>query len=329
MNKIFQKTGMIFICVVLIALPRFNRNQLWLERPQADMAIHSAMVDYFRTGNIQEILLSKDSIAANWRPLFPFMASWLPFSPITSLSIIGILSIFFSAMLLKKIIMRLKISNQNMWRCIYLFVISFPTFYYTTIGYVDPGLILFITLGIYLILLKKIPLFLLLFGFGVLMKEGIIVLIPFYIFYVWSNNKSKKNIFFKFGIICFIYLTVSYFIREFSLNAAEGHTLFWQPSFDMLFYNFNRPNSWLSLILTLGIPGMIVLKNASNLKQIILSHSMALPLIFGIIFSLITYLFAFISTVADGRTVWAAYPFLIPLVGYILDNRRSLAIRDE
>ena len=133
----------------------------------------------------------------------------------------------------------------------------------------------------------------------------------------------------SFGIISFIYSTVSYFIREFSLNAAEGHTLFWQPSFDMLFYNFNRPNSWLSLILTLGIPGMIVLKNASNLKQIILSHSMALPLIFGIIFSLITYLFAFISTVADGRTVWAAYPFLIPLVGYILDNKRSLAIGDE
>ena len=45
--------------------------------------------------------------------------------------------------------------------------------------------------------------------------------------------------------------------------------------------------------------------------------------------NLITYLFAFISTVADGRTVWAAYPFLIPLVGYILDNKRSLAIGDE
>lgn len=313
---------MILLCVIIIAIPRFNRNQIWLKRPQADMAIHTAMVDHFRTGEVKEILLSKDSIAANWRPLFPFIASWLPFSPITSLSILGILSIFFSAILLKKIMSKLKITEQNNWRSIYLFIISFPTFYYTTIGYVDPGLIFFIILSIYLLVLEKELLFLPLLGLGVLMKEGIIVLIPFYIFYLLSKNKSKWNVFLKFGIICFIYLTVSFFVRKIALNATEDHAVFWQPSTDMLAYNFKRPNSWLSLFLTLGIPGIIILKNILELKRLIRIHSIVLPLISGIILSLITYSFAFISTVADGRTVWAAYPFMIPLVGLLLDNQR-------
>ena len=102
MKDLYKKTWFLLFCIILVSIPRFNRNQIFFKRPQADMAIHTAMVEYYRSGNVEDILLSEDSIAANWRPMFPFIASFIPLSTITSLSILGILSIFVSVIFLKK-----------------------------------------------------------------------------------------------------------------------------------------------------------------------------------------------------------------------------------
>ena len=91
----------------------------------------------------------------------------------------------------------------------------------------------------------------------------------------------------------------------------------------MFIYNLTRPNSWLSIILTLGLPGGFIIKRFSSLKQISQSSKNVMPLICGILAALATYLLAFISTVADGRTIWAAYPFLIPLTGLVLDLKKE------
>ena len=105
---------------LLFCLYPSNRNQIFIKRPQADMAIHTAIVDYFRSGTVTEILLSKDSIAANWRPMYPFIASFMPFSPITSLSILGILSIFLTVIILKKTLLIMNIPEKRIFQGIYL-----------------------------------------------------------------------------------------------------------------------------------------------------------------------------------------------------------------
>jgi len=323
MSRIFQNIWMILLCIILVSLPRFNRNQIWLKRPQADLPIHTAMVDYFRTGTVDEILLSKHSVAANWRPLFPLIASFLPFTSLTSLSILGILSLFFAAILLLQIMNQLGISYKVKWKSIYLFIFSFPAFYYTTIGYVDPGLILFITFGLYLALIGKFFFFLIIIATGVLMKEGIIVLIPFFLAHLVSIGTQRWQLIY-WGLLCTgIYISITILGRYLALNAAQEHHLFWQPSIKMFIYNLTRPNSWLSIILTLGFPGGIIIKRFSSLKQISQSSKNVMPLICGILAALATYLFAFISTVADGRTIWAAYPFLIPLTGLVLDLKKE------
>ena len=56
MKKIYKKTWFLLFCIILITHPRFNRNQIFFKRPQADMAIHTAMVDYYRSGNIPWVL---------------------------------------------------------------------------------------------------------------------------------------------------------------------------------------------------------------------------------------------------------------------------------
>ena len=174
-----RKTWVLLFCIILVSLPRFNRNQLIFKRPQADMAIHTAMVKYFNTGDIDKIILSKDSIAANWRPLFPFIASLIPFNAITSLSLLGIFTIFISVIFIKKILNVLKLPKHRIYQSLYIYIFSFPVFYYTTIGYVDPGLIMMISIGIYLTITNQLKLLMFTIVSGVFMKEGIIVLILF------------------------------------------------------------------------------------------------------------------------------------------------------
>jgi len=318
---ISKKTWILLFCVIIATIPRFNRNQFFISRPPADMAIHTAMIEYYRTGEVDNILLSKHSIAANWRPLFPFIASFLPFAPITSLSILGILSIFFSVIILKRIMRQLGVDEKNIYLSLYLYIFSFPVFYYTTIGYLDPGLILLLNLGILLAIEKHTFLFYLNLALGVLMKEGIIVLLPFYWLYIIKEEAGTKKTLISIILSILIYFTISVIVRKLTFNSSLGFDVFWSPGSDMFLYNLNRINSWLSFILVMGIPLALISYNFHIFKTLIKSHQGVLPLIAGALMAVSTYGFAFISTVADGRTTWASYPFLFPIIGLIFTNK--------
>ena len=316
-----HKTWVLMICVICVATPRFNRNQFFIKRPLADMEIHTSMVDYFRTGHINEILLSENSIAANWRPLFPLIASFLPFVPITSMSLLGILSISLSVLLLKLTMMRIGVRTKFIYNTLFLYIFSFPVFYYTTIGYVDPGLILMLTTGIYLIISEKYILFLACLGLGVFMKEGIIVLLPFFWLYIFYKKMPKLMNILWVSMSLFVCVFMSIITRVVSINVSSGYQLFWSTSTEMLIYNLNRMNSWMSFILVMGIPLLLLLKNQKILIKIIKKNMLVIPLISGIIMAVITYGFAFISTVADGRTLWATYPFIFLIIALIFEEK--------
>ena len=320
MKKIYKKTWFLLFCIILITLPRFNRNQIFFKRPQADMAIHTAMVDYYRSGNIDEILLSKDSIAANWRPLFPFIASLIPFSAITSLSLLGVLSIFISVIILKRNLQLMQIPEKNIYKAIYIYIFSFPSFYYTTIGYVDPGLIMMLTLGLYFCLSHRLFLFMIVIFFGVFMKEGIIILIPVLFFYLYKLNKNLIHISIITFVAIMLFIGLSLVIRENAINSSQSYQLFWSPSIEMIYYNINRPNSWLSFFAVMGVPIFIILKNYKKINLLISKNMFVVPLISGVFMSVLMYCFAFTSTVADGRTLWASYPFIIPLSALLMNN---------
>ncbi len=320
MKDLYKKTWFLLFCIILVSIPRFNRNQIFFKRPQADMAIHTAMVEYYRSGNVEDILLSEDSIAANWRPMFPFIASFIPLSTITSLSILGILSIFVSVIFLKKNLQLMNISEKRIFQGIYMFIFSFPSFYYTTIGYVDPGLIMMLTLGLYFCITNRLFLFMVVIAFGVFMKEGIIILIPVLFFYLYKSNNKSLNIFLYTSLATILYFLFSFIVRENAINASESYQLFWSPSIEMIKYNLNRPNSWLSIFLVLGIPLGIILINYKSLRLLIVKNIIVVPLISGVIISLLMYSFAFVSTVADGRTLWASYPFIIPLAVLLINE---------
>ena len=320
MKKLYKKTWFLLFCLILVALPRFNRNQIFFKRSQADMAIHTAMVDYYRSGTVDDILLSKDSVAANWRPLFPYIASLIPLSAITSLSILGILSLFLSVMILKKNLHLMNIPEKRIFQGIYLFIFSFPSFYYTTIGYVDPGLLMMLTLGLYFCITNRLLFFMIVISLGVFMKEGIILLIPVLFFYLYKSNKNLLYVIFFSSIATILFLVLSIIIRENAINSSESYQLFWYPSIEMLKYNINRTNSWLSIVFVLGIPLGLILMNRRKLRPLIAQNIFALPLISGILISVLMYCFAFVSTVADGRTLWASYPFIIPLAVLLMNN---------
>ncbi|MGZ5281161.1 MAG: hypothetical protein ACXWEY_02680 [Bacteroidia bacterium] len=115
---IFSKTKpaynllILSILLVLICLPRFNRNPLVIKRDLNDAAHYIAYVEYFRGEEPSAPLLP----AFNWRPGIPFVASFLPFEPMTAINIINVICLLMSLLLLDKTLAIVKvIKGKGYW----------------------------------------------------------------------------------------------------------------------------------------------------------------------------------------------------------------------
>jgi len=155
---------------------------------------------------------------------------------------------------------------------------------------------------------------------GVFLKEGIVVLIPVLFFYLYKLNKNLPDIIIPISLAIILYFASSILIRINAINESESYQLFWSPSIEMIKYNLNRPNSWLSIFAVLGIPMLIIIKNFKRLSSLIEKNVFVLPLMSGVFVSVLMYCFAFTSTVADGRTLWTSYPFIIPLAVLLMNH---------
>lgn len=97
-NKVFQLAGLLnrlsnssllaltLGIMLLMVLPRFNRNAAIVERPMNDARYFVAYVEYFRGLEPSDVIRP----ASNWRLGVPFIAAYLPFSPLTSINIVNI-----------------------------------------------------------------------------------------------------------------------------------------------------------------------------------------------------------------------------------------------
>ena len=166
---------------------RFNGNQVIVKQQPYDSKYFKAYVEYFR-GQIPSEAIRP---ATNWRFLVPLMASQLPFSAPTSINIINAIFLGLSLIIFFKIQQGINVPNQLIWRSIWLFIVSFPTFYYTTIGYIDASLFLFIAASIYATLNKNAWLFTSAILIGLCVKETMVIAAPFYL--VYHFKKNRKN----------------------------------------------------------------------------------------------------------------------------------------
>jgi Gpi18-like mannosyltransferase len=297
-------TSLLFL---LVTLPRFNRNNFIVERPLNDARYFKAYVEYFRGETPSDYIRP----ASNWRLLVPVLAAPLPFEPVTAINIINLACLAVSIVVLYRSMRLLNIHESLCWMGCWIFTCSFPTFYYTTIGYVDPGVMLFIALAIYFTLKQQFIPLLFTFILGALAKETIVIALPFTLIYTWYRSRTKAIT--RTLAIGLIYLAENYLLRKYAyITPGERNPVFWGLSWDAVIMNSKRLNSYLAPLLSFGIPGVLFLYTSykAGLKSII-SQPLLLAtwaLLAGVLAIFITTV---IATYCDGRMIWHAYYALI------------------
>jgi hypothetical protein len=294
-----------------------------------DQRNYMNFVEYFR-GN-----MPLDSVRSpySFRPVVPYVASFLPFEAMTSINVLNTFIIILTCFLVWFILHKLDFEFEYRILGGLLFIVSFPVFYYATTGYVDAAATMLIFAILALVLYEQYYLLIPAMILAALTKETCIVVFPFIFLYIYSKSstggkesiflqslkslippedKKLRNIYF-FVWISFICFLVAMIIARKSFGMyGTGSGYLWLPSAEHLSDNVYRIKTYLSLILSMGFPGlltMLYLISKKNKKQ----DALYVSLMVGIITALILWVYSYFSAYSDGRYIWAAYPYLIPL----------------
>jgi hypothetical protein len=241
------------------------------------------------------------------------IASLLPFDPMTALNVVNLAALLLALFFLYRALTVLEMSvRQRLLGC-GLFVFAFPTFYYGTIGFVDPVLIGFLAAATYFLLAKQWMALLIALALGTLARETMLLFLPVLLTHLIFHQGMRWRQIGYLSVALAIMLLALYLVRVFS--PVQGSAVVWYPSMERFLRNAGRARSWLGLVLTLGIPGwitMLVLMRRWRLPQ------PYYPLVSGFLASLALFVAAMFVAYADGRFIWPSVIFSIPIAVWTL-----------
>ena len=306
-----------FLCVLLMAVgaPRFNR-QDWFGIGRISSAGQGTLGDaeyylnhirFFRNEGGPELLTPPFA----YRPLPIALAAPLPFSPMTSLNVINGISMLGALFFLLRMLGQIKISAGGCFLGGLAFIVSFPTFYYSTVGYVDPVLIVALCAAMYLIARREqeVPLFVLsVVSAGI--NEKYVIIFPVWLLHlVWIE---KKNLLRSAGVVgasLVLFIVSIEVIRHVTPTGHYG----WYFNLQAAIGNAVRPRTWLSFLLTWGPLGLVVCYYLFKNIRTTLRDPQISILWVGVAAGLSVWAYGFISVYTDGRYAWLCYPFMVPL----------------
>ena len=308
-------THLIFLIIslIVITIPRFNWGEVgplksFVGIKPFDIEQYETYTEYFR-GKYKAGSELEGPFA--YRPLVPFLASFLPYDALTSINLVNLFFLIFALFPLNGLLKLFNLEGNYFLLGGVLFVFSFPLFYYGTSGYIDSVLISFMIAGTFLILSEKFILFFITFICGMTVKETIVILIPVFAGYLFFQNKFplKKKLVLVISLVI-IFGAGMVLLRKLT-PGAESYL--WYPSFNILLDNIIRSKTYLSILLTFGLPGIGSLFFIYNLFRRKVKLTNEAPLITGVLVSILISSFSLFAAYADGRHLWTSYPFTIPL----------------
>ena len=303
----WKKSILLVVCFLLVVSIRFDRNELLIKRPLNDAAFYIANVQFLRGDQLTYVFKGP----FNERLLVTAIAAILPFDPLTAINLANIFFLLFALYFLWQLLSSLDLDENHVWAGLYLFIFSFPTFYYSTIGYTDPGVLSMIFLGASSIHRQKYWLFILSIVLGTMAKEGIVLLVPVALAYGYSRKDKKSYIFSAIALLCFLAITA---IVKLNVTERVATAVYWKPSVGRMYFNFLRPNFYLSSILSLGIPVAICVTFLfRRTREIVKMLKPDLPLIIGTVAAFFPWIYMIFSAFPDGRAFWIASCFPISL----------------
>jgi len=309
-----KKTAIILLVIVNLLVLSVNYNQkdtATLIGPHStpgynpDMKGYVLLTLYFRGENDGKELENPYT----YRPLAPLIAAQIKFlSAPDALNLVNIFLSFLILLYLYKLQIKLNLSfNFALFGC-FLYSLSFPNLYYTTVCRIDPMLIFFITFGLYLILKENNYLMILLYLLGGAVKESLIILPIIHLSYLYFAKKINLKSILPLIINIAVFIVSSLFVRK---QMNFGSFYLWSPGWKTINENIYRKNTYITFVLTYFHFGIINILNLKFIKQF---SNFEKSLYIGVFLSVCLYLYSIIGAYTDGRFIWTAYPFAIPLV---------------
>jgi hypothetical protein len=333
---------LLFVSLAIVALPRFNRSDwgfirdlsgkdeysyetaeglVYRDLPR-DVAQYMEYVDFLR-GRRQE----PPSAPFSYRPFVPLVASLLPLEPMSAINIVNMMMLGIGLVFFRLALMDFGNSHRASFIGCFIFILSFPTFFYSTIGFVDGSLMGVLLTGMIFVSRNKPIALVGLTLPGILVKETAVILLPVAVILAFQHHgkqsaeihsvatKSKVRV--AMTILGSFFVVGCYMVLR---QIAPGDSRnFWLPSFQTLLGNLVNVRMYVTLLLTLGIPAVLAYL---GVRRVILSGerlSRFLPLAVGASMSMLLYLYSILSAHADGRFLWTSYPFLIPMALPLFD----------
>lgn len=319
----FQNPWACALALLAVLAVRFNRNDYFFANPGPfDSKNYISFIRYFR-GEPFDVTHIGNSI--RWRPLGPWLASWLPFEPMTALNVLNVIMLGLAVWSLSTLLKQLQIPSKERWIGIYLFIFSFPMLYYGSIGYVDPVLMGFVGLALLALYQDQWLLLVSCFVLATLAKEGSIILLPVIATYFYFRKPFWQTACIGLGFLV-TYIVLEWAMRQYMPNpSGRVNALIWKSSWEFVFYNTTRWKWWVGFMLT-ALPLVYLLgRFRYNLLAIRANKVILLPLVVGVLTAGSTWIYQLFSSYSDGRPLWAMYPFLIPLV-VILNSKKKVSI---
>ncbi len=308
------------LSVAAVSFPRFDRQDIGPignftgkidgETSFGDAIHYVNYVDYFRG----KASLDDVPLPFTYRPLVPLIASTLPIeSPMTSINVVNLIALYVTVLFVFLYLRRLGFEFSHAMLGCFMYSVSFPVFYMSTTGYVEACAMCLLAVGYYLIVREKWALVAVTIVVGMFVKEVMVLLIPVSAVHLISHRKGAVRTIVWSSVLAICFIAPTALIKE-----TYGD-FYWVPSIDTLLANL-RLRALLSVLLSFGLPGALSLVFIAGIRRFSRTVQSALvwPLLTGLMFAFLLVIFSMLTAYTDGRFIWPASIFTIPLSLWVL-----------
>ena len=329
--RTFRILLLLALVTAVVAAPRFNRAD-WLVGPLTGPGLDSSVHPVDARSYVATVRWIRGKIGIwegigqpgepglrapfSYRLVVPGLAATLPLSPMTAINTVNLLLVIATMLLLYRLQRRLSIDEHDALLGCALFTLSFPTFYYSTIGYVDPILVFTIAACLNWIYGRNYLAASLAIGFGLLAKEGIVMMVPVLAVAVWQTTGSWKAAA-GWAILAAGIWTALWFAVRVWLPVPRDFA--WHISLAMLEFNLFRGRSWLTMALCVAtvLAPLVRMRDRPSKLRLRAMDPRWLPMWTGLMMSSGYYGYSWLVAHTDGRMFWPIYCFAIPIAVYL------------
>jgi hypothetical protein len=322
-TRLQERMLVLVLAGVLVALcaVRFDRRWSWGGIPgeaYADHLRYVRYVAYFR-GESPE----PPPPPFRQRAAGPWLASYLPFRPITSIDVLDVLALLLCLPLMASLLRCLGMGPPRRLAGLAMFTLSFPVVQYGAIGYLDPLILLVLAVVVWALVAGHDLLAIAVAAAGFLVKESVLVAWPAIAVARASSVSALR--FWTLEAPGLLVLALGPGLAAGALGPEGGGpgVDYWQVSWSVLLANASRPRAWISGLLSAGLPlaGALLygIRRARGGPRAFPPRDERI-LVAGTAMVLALWAFSFLGVYADGRFPWLAYPFAIPLALALADG---------